>query len=49
MFSNLNEIVSQQSQTLNRLEDNMIDTKKNTGQTVIELAEAQHNEMPNLS
>lgn len=44
MFGSLNELVSQQGQTLNRLEDNIIDTKDNTKGTVIELTETVKNE-----
>lgn len=49
MFKSLNEIVSQQGQTLNRFEDNIIDTKHNTGETVIELTEALKNEGSTIS
>lgn len=49
MFSSLNEIVSQQGQTLNRLEDNMLDTKGNTGETVIELTQTVKNESPTIT
>lgn len=49
MFSSLNEIVSQQGQTLNRLEDNLMDTKANTSETVIELTETVKNESSTIS
>ena len=48
MFKNLNEIVSQQGQVLNRLEDNIVDTKDNTKDTVIELQETIKNEAPTI-
>ena len=41
--------MSAQSQTLNRLEDNISDTRKNTGQTVIELSTAVKSEAPTLA
>jgi t-SNARE complex subunit (syntaxin) len=49
MFTSLNDLVSQQGQTLNRFEDNISDSKMNTGDTVKELKETLKNEKPNLS
>ena len=49
MFKSLNEIVAQQGETLNRLEDNIVDTKANTGDTVSELKEAVKLEKPTIS
>lgn len=48
MFKNLNEIVGQQGQTLTRLEDNILDSKHNTSDTVTELKEALKNEAPTI-
>ena len=44
MYENLNEIVKQQGETLNRLEDNVSYTKHNTKKTVEELRETLNNE-----
>ena len=49
IFQNLNDLVKQQGQTLNRFEDNIADTKQNTTETVSELKQALHNESPTLS
>lgn len=49
IFQNLNELVVQQGETLTRLEDNLLDTKGNTGDTVDQLKQAVKNEKPNLS
>jgi len=40
--------VNQQGQTLNRLEDNIVEAKHNTGETVIELTTAIKSEAPTL-
>lgn len=48
MFQSLNEIVNQQGQSLDRLENNIIDSKQNTKETVDELKEAVKNEKPNI-
>ena len=49
MFSSLRDIVHQQGQTLDRLEDNITDSKSNTKDTVSELKEALKSEAPTLT
>ena len=49
MFASLNEIVSQQGQTLCRLEDNLLDAKANTSDTVIELTQTVKNESSTIA
>ena len=49
MFQNLNEIVMQQGQTLNKFEDNIQETNKNTQESVLELKQAVKNESPTLA
>ena len=44
MYENLNQIVAEQGETLNRLEDNVSYTKHNTKKTVSELRSAHSNE-----
>lgn len=49
IFQNLNDLVKQQGQTLNRFEDNIGDTKGNTKETVSELKQALQSESPTIS
>jgi t-SNARE complex subunit (syntaxin) len=44
MYETLNEIVQEQGETLNKIEDNVVCTKVNTGKTVTELQKALANE-----